>query len=607
MRFLKEEYLTVFIVDEVSYWKSVEKEYNYLTDLVLTYDFSLYKYIENIGGDVNFIDSLVDPTKMHSHNNILYKFIKNWYLDSHGKDIFVYKNIPFGFSFKLDVWNDIVYYTRLHLCLRELKTIKFEDIIISSKDKVLASVLDKLSLTYRLNKCPVVTKSAYFFPIFKYMDDRIRAKGLRGLLYKIREVGSSIFGRMTPFIDKLTYRNTNKTVFIQEYHPTKEILARLRDSNNINVLLANFSRKTTFRNNLAERIIPIYGNASKFEGIGEELLALFFLKKHATLVFDNGFDITDELFQIIYLKVRNAISEKLRVLDCSISYIDNNNVSLEILIANIGQVSTLFDCVCKIRGIPSYLIINGLLGPEYDDEAKNATYINSYSTNIRDTYFLGMSNVVTLGDPRMDMYGPHIKYKKINRVEPVVVIGASGFNSVDLNSYVSVEFDFMFDVLTALQELNNTGVTLSIIIKLRPNGYIEQYRRFINEYFYRLKIDLIDDKPMIDVLYRADYYISIYSQTLFEASCLGIPALYYKKDSEVMFSPFDNKSELVTATSVDELIQAFIDYQNSHSRYDGFLERKVMEKYVGPLDGKNLQRNLDYIYFLLGDGHVKLV
>jgi hypothetical protein len=41
------------------------------------------------------------------------------------------------------------------------------------------------------------------------------------------------------------------------------------------------------------------------------------------------------------------------------------------------------------------------------------------------------------------------------------------------------------------------------------------------------------------------------------------------------------------------------DPNASTSRFDKFLERDVMEKYIGPLDGKNTKRNLDFIYHLL--------
>ena len=101
------------------------------------------------------------------------------------------------------------------------------------------------------------------------------------------------------------------------------------------------------------------------------------------------------------------------------------------------------------------------------------------------------------------------------------------------------------------------------------------------------------------MLERADFYISIYSQTLFEASCLGVPALYYRKDTEIMFAPFDGKSELVTVDNVDDLVGALEEFRAGGSRFDAFLRREVMEKYIGPLDGCCFERNLLQIEKLL--------
>ena len=55
----------------------------------------------------------------------------------------------------------------------------------------------------------------------------------------------------------------------------------------------------------------------------------------------------------------------------------------------------------------------------------------------------------------------------------------------------------------------------------------------------------------------------------------------------------------------NDLSRAINDFQNNHPRFDAFLDRKVMEKYIGPLDGKNLERNLDFIYELLKKGKLE--
>ena len=279
---------------------------------------------------------------------------------------------------------------------------------------------------------------------------------------------------------------------------------------------------------------------------------------------------------------------------------DRHPIEMEIMIANIGKIDTLVDCVCKKRGIPSYLIINGFLSGNFLDEGKYATIINSYSVSIKEHYFHGMNNIVCLGDPRMDDYVTLTSNRIVNRKSPTVTIGASGFNIIDLNSYVAIEFEFLWDVLQALRIIKNKGVALRVAIKVRPNGYLEQYEEFTNEYFPGLVDEIHDTIPMRNVLEKTDFYISIYSQTLFEASCLGIPCLYYKKDTEIINDPpFDGYSELVTVGNVEDLIDAITDFRSGDQRYDAFLERRVMEKYIGPLDGKNGERNIDYIYYLL--------
>jgi hypothetical protein len=210
-----------------------------------------------------------------------------------------------------------------------------------------------------------------------------------------------------------------------------------------------------------------------------------------------------------------------------------------------------------------------------------------------------MANIVCLGDPRMDDYAKTAA-RGIDRVSPTITIGASGFSNIDLNSYLAVEFEFLYQVLTAIVNVTQRGSHLRVILKVRANGYSHLYRQFIDEYFPG-RVDRIEDKvPMRVVLDETDFFISIYSQTLFEASCLGIPCVYHKNDREIIDPPFDGISELVTTFDVPDLERAIRDFLAGNSRFDIFLDRQVMEKYIGPLDGGNLKRNLDFVGELLG-------
>ena len=55
----------------------------------------------------------------------------------------------------------------------------------------------------------------------------------------------------------------------------------------------------------------------------------------------------------------------------------------------------------------------------------------------------------------------------------------------------------------------------------------------------------------------------------------------------------------MTVNNTDDLIIALNDFCSGSTRFNDFLKRTVMEKYIGPLDGENLNRNLEYIYDLL--------
>lgn len=598
-------YRYIFILDSANEFALFEGQYKSELDLMLTYDFGLYHHVTSLGGDVFFIDHMVNSKEMDKNNFIVHDFFQKWNLDSKGNDIFSYKTIPFGFSFRIDIWNKLVYTSKLYLCLSVLKTIQHEKIYLASQDDSIVPVLKNLELSFSSLERTVEKRAKYFFPIDKYLADRLQAKGIRGFLYKTRFIITAFYGLFMMLFDFLCFCKDKKTIFIQEYHPTKTIISTLKKYKNLRVLLVNFSRGSSFGQKIKERLLPIYGRLSSYDITSKKLMKEFDSKKHQKLILTNDLDITNSIYTIIEACVERAINEKLRVLDCSINYLSRHNVDLEILIANIGLVPTVFDCVCKQKGISSYLIINGLLGSEFGDEGKYATVINSYSSSIRDNYFKGMDNIVVLGDPRMDAYPQLSDNREINRDAPVVVIGASGFSPVDLNSYVAIEFDFMFDVLSGIKILKENGVDSTVIIKVRPNGYKSQYANFVDEFFPDLVDDIIDTKPMKDVFKSCDLYVSISSQTLFEASCLGIPVIYYKKDCEVMSPPFDGDSELITANNISDFVNEFIEFQNSSPKFEKFLDREVMEKYIGHLDGKNLERNISYINSLIDNKNAK--
>ena len=592
------KYRNVYLLESRSYWKEVSEDYDLTKDIVFTFDFGLKNLVENLGGKAFYIDSLCSPDEMQKNNLLAAEFFKKWHYDEHGNDIFTENGVPFGFAFRIEIWSEYLHYVRLRANIGQLEKIKFTKIFVGESNQFLKDILREIGLEfYSIDKKTASNEPVYFFDIHKYMYNALHAKSIKNMAKYLMILALS---NIRFFLDMFDKKN-KKTIYAQIYHPTKPIISHLLKGANFRVVTSSLLAEKGWKKFFFQRLIPIRGSQATFKNRADVLLSDFRKKRCAQLTLNDGMNVTDGTYAIIERQIKPRVSEALRILTSTISYVEKHPIHMELMIANIGLVQTIVDCVLKIKGVPSYLIINGLMPSTFGDEAKYASYINSYGPETKRNYYQNAGNVVCLGDPRMDAYIKVIKnrIRRINKTQPVVSIGTSGFNNLDLNSYVAVEFDFMYEVLTSFQELKNEGQLFSIIIKVRPNGVLNQYKSFVEAYFPELKIELVREVSMSYVLQKTDLYISIYSQTLFEASCLGIPAIYYKKDKEYLDAPFDGKSELVTVSSVGELKQAFIDFKNSNSRFDRFLDKTVMEKYIGPLDGKNTARNIDYIYDLL--------
>lgn len=589
----------IYIVDNMSMWEKLSVDgYHQSIDLVLTFDLELYKYIDRIGGNIGYTDHLVDAGSMEFNNHRAYDYFAKWNLDENGNDLLKYKGVEFGFSFRLEFWNDYISFIRLFLSAVYIKNLDFEDLYLCTGSQ-LEAIFDAIDVDFNVNAIVVETghHDGFYFPIEHWLDNAIRPNGLRRFLLKAREIVTKIYGHAKVVFRKLS-NTRKKTVFYQSYHPTVDLINLAITEGKHEVLLENFAKKGSIKNKLRHGTVPILeGKGNLRKSANNLLLSLKKGQHHRLIVGLNNeeFDLTNLTNQLILKRVEEALENKLRLLESAISYLDENSLDLVVLTANIGAFPTVFHLVATSKGIPSYMIINGLMICNYLDEGKYATYINSYSNSIKNQYFKEMDNVLVHGDPRMDLY-KESEVKKIDRQNPTILIGASGFDSIDLNSYVAVEFDFLYDICSAIECFDRET---KIIIKVRPNGYKKQYVDFLNKFFSNLNVSVIANQPMKKVLQSADLYISIYSQTLFEASCLGIPVLYYKKDSQVLNAPFDGNSELVTVSDIPSLILALNDFQKGSDRFDPFLDRGVMEKYVGPLDGGNLERNLSFINTLI--------
>ncbi|MCX5778203.1 MAG: hypothetical protein NTU66_03150 [Elusimicrobia bacterium] len=594
---IRRSFRYIFLVQNREFWQSCPFAYDKEQDLVLTFDFAVRNEITSAGGICEYIDHIVDPVTIERYNYETYQFFSSWHLDAQGNDMLRYRGYSMGRALRIELWNELTYYPRLLINLRSLETVQHEKLFAGISDVAVTEILPHLAIssvpwTCRENLGKVVDE--YYFPIQRWMQERVYGIHL-GLKARIKQCIFYLIDILYVFIDVVFgggYRYDH--VFVVDYFPTVKLINALKDANKLAVVSSRYDLNKVFSRQRRLRIHSV----SPEHRMQAEVLMKAVEELRPTAWHIDGIKISDMLYRVFIDKIRNTLAYHYAVIDSIELYFKNRRLTGMLTAFNLGIVNCLMIEYCRKRSVPVFLIINGLLTSSYLDEAKDAIWINSYGLSMRDHYFAGMNNIVCLGDPRMDAYAavPRIAQRA---AIPVIVIGTAGFNNIDLNSYVAYEFDFLYDILTVMREQILIGKQLKVIIKVRSNGYRSQYVNFIHEYFPDISVDILDTASVRQVLEKADLYLSIYSQTLFEASAMGIPVVYYKKDTEIILPPFDGDSELVTAVSLVELRDKINAFFAQSTIFDAFLSRQVMEQYIGPLDGHNLERNEKFFYDLI--------
>ena len=591
---LKSSYRNIFLVQDRNSWSSCPFSFDKSKDVVLTFDLGVLNEVASQGGESAYIDHMVEQGLMERYNHETYDFFSKWYRDKDGEDILVYKNIGMGNAFRSEIWNDITYSVRIFLNLLLLKSIKYENLFAGLDDTHTLDLLDYLGI--KAEKWDLRDKryKSFYFPLSSRLQKESFRIGLKDssklFLIHLLDIFFTAAGTLVFFKDK-------KEVFIYRYYPTEQIVRRIKADKRLRVILQRYTGTKGFFN---ERKFPEWGISGFYIGRADGILERFRNNRSATWEIE-GTNISNFLYKIIINIVSGSLPDYLKTIDNIFAYFPNRNLKLMVTIANVGKVNCLLLGYCRLAKIPVFDVINGIMLHYFpEEEPIDEAWINCYGESIKENYFLNRKKVICLGDPRLDWYVNNPKSHRIDSKDPAILIGTAAFSPMDLNSYLAFEFDFLNDVMKACSEIRQTGRKMNLILKVRSYGYIGQYRDFLKEYYPDMAVKIYDNSSSFkELLLDVDFYITSQSGTVFEASSLGIPVLYYKKDSEVFQSPFDGESELVTAFSVKDLVQKIELFYENDPIYNAFRDKKIMEKYVGPLDGKNTERNIDFIYSLV--------
>lgn len=576
---------------------SVLKQQPASGDLVLSFDFSVIIEMREKRISTGLLDRIVDPTEMDKYNYPVYDFFEKWHLDENGQDHFCHKGIDFGKTFRQEIWNDITYTSRIAICIKAASYISRKNTICFLTETLASDFCIRFGFDNKKYDLPSTEKTVYSFPVFRWMDEQIRPSSLITHIGVLKGKMTSILLRTLEF-----FRGYDKNipgVYIQVYHPTLP-LARYAVSKNDFKLYTDGPLKGARKFDIHQRLPqPIISLKQKKTGIN--LLNKFKHEKHPTLMVDE-YDIAPIILSVIEKQLVPRIGVYIATIETLLKYFVKRRLDLIILIANLGITANILLSIAKKRGVKSFLIINGFLSKDFSIEGRDSDWINSYGPCIKEHYFKNASNIVCLGDPRMDSYINALD-KKESKLKDIkhISIGAGGYSPLDLNSCLAAEFLFLDTVLKSCDNVRGKGFEFDITLKVRVNGYKNLYDDFVFEYYPDLTINIVDDVPMQEVLSKSDLYVSIYSQTHFEAALLDIPSVYLKTDDETIDPPYNGKSELYTVfdeVGMTNALESFLQGKNIGLE---FRKLEVLEKYWGKLDGKCTERNYDFIQKLIDE------
>ena len=593
---------TIYIVDDLETWNQIEHDFNLDTDLVATFDFGLQNLISNSGGKSVFIDSICDVAFLQDNNYIIRDFLREWTKSESKTDLFSHRDIDFGQTLKIEIWSEIVYLIRIWLSVVELIKFPSNSIIVATKSQLLIDVLNHLNVDFRVLPCSAASTTFFYFPVHQWLKEKLSVVASKPQIFQLLlNLRDQTFFLLDQITDRLFPR---KLVFVHEYHPTYDLIKALLKDPLYNVCIGDISRQRgLFSTLLKDRPIPRTRTKKSHVQSANQIYAHYLFGRRAELICSDGSNPTALVNSVIENKVKLILPEYVRDIDSTLRYWAKRQISIVVLISNIGKMSSIVQAIAKSRNVPTFLIINGLLEGQISDDSRDATFVNCYGESIREHYFSNAPNSLCLGDPRMDNTVRTAELSPIDSTascrsedEFLISIGASGFNSIDLNSCAAVEFCFLYEVLSAVERTKMIkSSSIKINLKIRPNGYRHQYEKFIEKYFPNLSISIFDKVPMASVFEGSKIYISTCSQTLFEGSVFGIPVVYHQNDTEIHDPPFDGSGNLVVTKNIDQLAACIDKVLIDPSIFNGFISRSEMEKYIGPLDGKSLERNLDFL------------
>jgi hypothetical protein len=243
--------------------------------------------------------------------------------------------------------------------------------------------------------------------------------------------------------------------------------------------------------------------------------------------------------------------------------------------------------VAQAMDIPTLHLNDGYKADDFQREGFAAGHALAWSEAIRDNYYDGRrGNVVVTGNPKADAMPQQIRASTVRKR---VLIGSFTFSPIDLNCRRSDPESFLALVLEGIRR--SSIVRPRVTVKLHPADEGAPYSAIIADYA-DLEPTVISAGDVTALFEDADVYITTYSTSLLEAVAVGVPVVYFRVNNQRLLAPFsdDDFMEQQTATSAAEIATLLDNPPPEFAKRAD--RRRWCEQYLGPLDGRSVQRVL---------------
>lgn len=550
--------------------------------ILLVEEFHVKNFLVKSGyNKVFYIDDFITCELAEKYNVLAHSLSIDWSKDDECQDILKIDGIGIGEIFYWHFMQKIFvpFFKFFLAALKIIEIYKVKKIFIDTDFLNYVKIFELLNIEYEVFNNEPDDSVEYEYLVgkkYQYVSpDELLAVPVADFTKKIYFAVRTVFN----YANFLNAKRRN--ILVSSYYPTKPVIKKL---------LLNF-------NNVIYFIDEIYAQPYEFniksvidiDDLKIKLAAPFFRKK---FIFE-GIDCSDYFMCQI---IRFVFDNKNKIEDafCRVSsFINNNSIALFFAAVDGSWLNKIAVKICQMLKIPTVVLANGIICDNYQNEAKRCDFNITYSSSIKKDYYKNARNAVVIGNPYFDQYARFKMKKILPKKTYKVFICPVTYSPNAINCSKHLEDEYLFDILKTLAFYNMNKKTLAIYIKPHPASSIEYLKYFLKYYKFH-DIQIVNGR-FGDVIKKADLYISNWSTSNFEAAALGIPVIYYKKDKMIFHKPFDGDSEMPAARNQSELKKLIDLFLEKPCNLSLFCNREILEKYMGPLDGYNVERVYSFL------------